>query len=95
MNMRKFWESVFKFSRKKYREEHMNKYHIDIKCPNCNEWFSITTIDYEYERVAEYEWGDSCKCGKCGYISHWNLCAFPFPALSDENGNPVIDKERK
>ena len=79
---------LFLFAKKSYKKEHLRKTGNDIKCPNCKEWFSISGIQYEHKYQGR-EYGCSCTCGQCGYVSNWNLEAFPFPTLCDEKGNPI------
>jgi hypothetical protein len=75
--------------KKQVRENHLKRHHNDIKCPNCKQWFSVTGVEGKHEREDVGDWGVKCKCGGCGYISHWNIVAFPFPALSDDKGTPL------
>lgn len=89
MTKLKLWEWVFKKAREQYREAHMDKYKNDIKCPHCNEWFSVSGIDYKHEHVDEPDFGFHVKCGKCQGESYWNAVAFPFLALCNEKGNPL------
>lgn len=89
--MIKLWKWLYKLSKRKVREGHLSKYHADIKCPNCKEWFSITGIDHEH-KVDLKEFGSACTCGNCGHLSYWNQVAFPFPALCDKDGNILKDE---
>lgn len=85
----KFWKWLYRLSRRKIMECHLEKHHNDIKCPNCRQWFSISGVDDKHEHVAEPEWGFSVKCGGCGHISHWNAVAAPVLLLSNEAGTPL------
>lgn len=86
--MKSFWSRIYKYSKDKVREEHLAKWHNDIKCPNCNEWFSVSGIQYKHDQESIW-FGCICTCGQCNYKSYWNLEAFPFPALADKDGNPL------
>lgn len=81
------WKWLFNFSRRKFKEEHLKVHKNDIKCPNCNEWYSISGIDHQHTYADAGDWGAATLCGKCGHLSYWNLVAFPFPVLCDENGD--------
>lgn len=86
---RRFWKWVYKKAEENYLEAHREIYPTDLKCPHCNTWFSLSAIDYKHESVEQYDWGDSVKCGKCGGVSHWNLCAAPVALLCNEDGDPI------
>lgn len=91
--MYKFWKWLFKLSRDRFKEAHLDRHKNDIKCPNCNEWFSISGVDYKHEHLDPIN--DECstvKCGKCKHISNWNLCVAPCPILADERGYPIETK---
>lgn len=90
--MIKFWKWLYKLSHRKIRDWHLNKYHTDIKCPNCNEWFSVTGQFHRHVQEP-MDWGSSCSCGNCGYVSYWNQEAFPFPARCDKDGNILKDEK--
>lgn len=83
------YEKIFKWSRKKVREEKLNKYGTDIKCPNCKEWFSVSGVDHKHEHVSEPEFGFHVKCGQCEHESYWNAVAAPVLLNCDEKGNPL------
>lgn len=87
--MIRLWKWLFELSRKKYKKAHLDKYHNDIKCPYCKEWFSISGIDHKHSTVSKPEWGFHVKCGKCEHESYWNAVAFPFLALANYRGDPV------
>lgn len=89
--MIKLWKWLYKLSKRNVRNEHLDKYHVDIKCPNCKEWFSITGIDHEHKADLK-EFGSAYTCGKCEHLSYWNQEVFPFPALCDKDGNILKDK---
>jgi len=90
MDKRKFWRWLFKYSRKKYQDAHMEVHHNDIKCRGCHEWFSINGIDFKHEYVGEQpDFGIKVKCGRCGTESYYNLCIAPVAIYCDENGVPI------
>ena len=84
-----FWTWLFKLSRRKVREAHMKKHHNDIKCPNCNHWFSVSGVDANHAEIAKPKWGFSVMCGACKHVSHWNAVAAPVLLLCDESGTPT------
>lgn len=92
MSERKWKYQLLKFLHKRVenaiREDHLKQRGNDIRCPGCNTWFSVSALYHKHERIADKDWGCSIKCGKCDGVSHWNLVAFPFPALCDANGDP-------
>jgi hypothetical protein len=89
----RFYKKLYKWSRRKFRDAHLDRYKNDIKCPFCKEWFSISGIDYKHEYIKpEPEWGTHVRCGQCGRDSYWNLVAFPFPVRAESNGDPIKDK---
>ena len=89
MMNRKFYSKLYKWSKKKYREKHLDIHYNDIKCPNCKEWFSISGIENKHSYLhPQPDFGSHVKCGQCGHDSYWNLVAFPFPVSCDENGMP-------
>lgn len=73
--------------KKSIRNRHLNKGHVDIKCPNCNEWFSISGVEKNHIVVNMPEFGSHVKCGKCGEESFWNAVAAPIPLRCDSKGN--------
>ena len=91
MNLKmKIYAWLFKKSKSMYKEEHLKHHHSDIKCPQCNEWFSISGIEHKHnnsyiEDIDIY----SCYCGKCGHTSYWNPNISMFLVLCDEKGHPL------
>jgi len=85
----KFYKWLFKWSRRKVRSSYLSKYGADIKCPNCNKWFSVSGLDYKHVHLSEPEWGFHVKCGKCGGESYWNAVAAPVLLACDEKGSPL------
>lgn len=84
--------TVLKWIFKKSREAYKNTCKLDMRCPNCREWFSITGMDHAPEyHCPEPEFGSMVTCGKCTHTSYWNLAAAPVPLLCDENGTPLQD----
>jgi hypothetical protein len=87
--MIRVWKWLHQFSEKKYKEAHLNKYHSDIKCPNCEEWFSISGIKHNHEAVSKPDWGFHVKCGLCKHESYWNAVAAPVLLIAKPNGDPL------
>lgn len=83
--MRGLWERVYKYSKDKVKEAHLIKNGCDIKCPNCNEWFSVSGIEYKHTQESVW-FGSSCICGQCNHKSYWNMIAAPVPLLCNESG---------
>lgn len=82
------WSKIYNYSKEKLREKHLTKYSVDLKCPNCNEWFSISAINYKH--LHEPVWfGSACTCGQCSHKSYWNMTTAAAPLLSDDMGNPL------
>lgn len=88
----KFKRIVLKWIYKKSKQAYQNTRNLDMRCPNCREWFSISGMEYQHEYITpEPEFGSTVKCGKCKHVSHWNLVAAPVPLVCDENGTPLSD----
>lgn len=85
----KFWKWLHKISKQKVKEQHLNKYHNDIKCPNCKEWFSISGVENKHECLSKPDFGFHVKCGKCSHQSYWNAVAAPVLLRCDEKGTPL------
>lgn len=86
--MSKFWQWALRLSKKKIMEQHLKEVGNDIKCPNCNEWFSVSGVDHKHTSHNE-EFGVSTECGKCNHWSYWNLDAAPVPLLCNSQGTPL------
>ena len=79
---------IYLWSQKKIKESHLNRAGNDIKCPNCNEWFSVSGVKYKHK----YESDDGlgyCTCGQCSHTSIWSYNLAPFAVLVDENEVPI------
>ncbi len=88
---RKLYAKLYLWAKQKYRDVHLDTYYNDIKCPNCNEWFSITGIQHKHQYVKPEPWfGYAVECGNCKHLSYWNCVAFPFPARCKDNGDPIL-----
>lgn len=88
-NKLKLYQRLFLFAEKKHKKEHMKQYGTDIKCPNCNEWFSTSSIKHNHNHVDPQPWfGSHVRCGQCGHDSYWNLMIAPVAIRCDEKGNP-------
>lgn len=87
--MSKFWEYLFKLSKRKVRDAHLDKFKNDARCQVCQEWYSITGLEAKHEHVSEPEWGYKIKCGKCEGITFWNAVAAPVLLRCDSKGNPL------
>ena len=90
MSRLKFWGAVLEYATKHFKEAHLDEHHNDIKCPQCNEWFSVSGLKYKHEHREDLEFNRDlyvAECGQCGYISLWNMSIAPFPVLVDSNGN--------
>ena len=88
--MIKFWKWLYHLSATKIIDWHLNKYKSDIKCPNCNTWFSISSVEgfkHSYVKPAP-NFGVTVTCGKCNHTSHWNM-ETPAIILCDETGKPL------
>ena len=89
----KLYKKLFLWSRKKFREIHMELYKNDIKCPFCNEWFSISGIEHKHEYAdPQPEFGVHVRCGQCKRNSYWNLVIAPVALRCEPDGTPIQDK---
>ena len=89
--MDRFWKWLLLLSKRKVKERHLRKVGNDIKCPHCNEWFSISGVEFKHKHFDEV-FGSCAECGKCEQISYWNLVAAPMPLLCDSQGTPLSVK---
>lgn len=86
----KLWSWLYKLSKKSIKRSILNRYHNDIKCPNCREWFSVSGVEYKHTHTRTPDTDlSACTCGQCGYTSYWSPFIAPFPVLTDEKGNPL------
>lgn len=79
---------IYLWSKRKVKEDHLKKHKNDIKCTNCNEWYSVSGVEYKHE-IHPFDYGYLTVCGKCGEKSHWNTVAAPVALLCDSDGNPI------
>jgi hypothetical protein len=87
--MIRIYKRLLKFCRNKVREQHLQKYNNDVKCPNCNDWFSLSSLNYKHEHVTNPSWGFHLKCGQCKHESYWNAEIAPVLILCNANGIPL------
>lgn len=86
----RFWKYCYKLSKRKLKEAHTKQFLSDIKCPNCNRWFSESSFDgHKHEHVAEPSWGFHVRCGQCDHESFWNAEIAPILIRCDKTGNPL------
>lgn len=83
-------KSFLIYIKKIYRKAYLEISRCDIKCPECNIWYSESLITGKNE-LNDTDVGYSFKCGQCKKTSYWNTVAFPFPARCKENGD-IIDE---
>lgn len=76
-------------SRDVYRNNHLDKYGWDIKCPACNIWFSISGIENRHNTLSRPDFGYHLECGNCGSDSYWNCVHAPVMLLCDGKGVPI------
>lgn len=75
-----------------FKTVHLNRVHTDMKCPNCNEWFSVSGIKYKHSLEKEPKHDFSiCICGQCGFKSNWSPHIAPCLIRVDDNGIPITD----
>ncbi len=83
-----FW--AYQNCKKTYLHIHKN----DMVCPNCKEWFSITSLKKENTRTGiDLKNMKDCEkivCGQCDYTSYWVWGIIPAYSRVDKQGN-VID----
>ena len=90
MKKLKFLRWLYKIIHKKLHQQHLEVYKSDIKCPRCNEWFSITGVFHKHAYTeTQPDWGASVICGQCKEHSHWNLEIAPVAIRCNEKGNPL------
>ena len=82
------WKWLYNLSSRKIQDNHLKKTGSDIKCPNCNDWFSVSGINHEHTHISKPEWGYHLKCGKCNHDSYWNADIAPMLLHCDCDGKP-------
>lgn len=84
-----FWKWLFLLAKAKFKEAHLNTYYSDIKCPGCQEWFSISGIENKHEK----EWSGKgywvATCGQCKTVSNWSGDIAPMLVRVDDSGYPL------
>lgn len=81
--MEKFWEWLRAFANKKVREAHMNKFHHERKCEQCNTWTSEVDGCEKLIDDPDDPMFELMTCKKCGHISRWD-CRGMLPVLVKE-----------
>ena len=84
----KLINKIYLWSKSKIKENHLKHHKTDIKCPNCDEWYSVSGVEYNH-KIETVEYGYSTICGQCGTKSYWNTEAAPVLILCDEDGIPL------
>ena len=88
--IRKIWYWLYKICLQEIKKCHMKIWNTDIKCPNCNEWFSVSGVMHKHEHVRKPNSDLSeVVCGQCGHHSFWSAHLAPCLVLVDENGKPL------
>ena len=84
----KFWKWLFLLSKKHYKDEHLKKQGNDMLCPSCNEWFSVSGIEYKHKQESTLGL-HKCTCGQCSEVSYWSSNIAPFLVLTDSEEQPI------
>jgi len=79
---------IYKWAKSKVKYYHSRVYRNDIKCSNCNEWFSVSGVEYKHKLDYREELFVTT-CGKCEHVSYWNTTIAPELIACDENGTPL------
>ena len=86
----KIFKWLFIYSKNKIKESHLSLYHNDIKCDFCNEWFSISGVEYQHTYF-DANYGDievyGTECGKCHNTSYWRYDIAPVAIRCDNHGD--------
>lgn len=82
------WDWLIKVSEKKVTERYLSKGYCDIKCPTCNQWYSLQQRKYSHV-FREEDYGFLWLCGCCSNTSYWNTIAAPVALVCDKEGNPL------
>jgi C4-type Zn-finger protein len=85
----KFWKWLYFLAKKKIKEAHLVKHHNDMKCPNCNEWHSISGLKYNHDFLERVDGIISTRCGQCQKVSYWNQEIAPVLVLCNRDGIPL------
>lgn len=84
----KFRIWLYKKAKKMLREAHLRKHGNDIKCSRCNEWFSVSGVEYNHKFRQRPDDVYVVECGKCGHESFWSYSIAPVPVQVCRNGTP-------
>ena len=84
----KLINKIYLWSQGKVKENHLKKTGNDIKCPNCNEWFSVSGVKYKHKYENKNTLGYRT-CGQCKHVSIWSYNLAPVAILVDENEVPI------
>ena len=82
----RFWKWIRAKSEEKIRHHFLNERACDIKCVNCDTWYSLMWNEPE---IVHTDYGYTMECDCCSHVSHWNAVAFPFPVVCDDRGNLI------
>ena len=94
----KILKKLYLFIREELKKEHLKIRHNDIKCPYCNEWFSISEIRFKhkiYDKNKENPEVVTCTCGQCKFTSYWNTAIAPVLVRCNKDGWPVTTLKEK
>ena len=83
-----FWKYMYKRSRRSYQDAYEDRWGNDIKCVNCNEWYSLSGALYKH-KMENMQFGFKTTCGQCGHVSYWNGEIAPVLVVCDDKGLPL------
>lgn len=76
------------WAEKKEREDWLDKYHCDQKCPKCNTWQG-NCGGWKSRRDGPTPMNDVTTCGKCGQETTWFDFGMGFTLADEITGNPL------
>lgn len=87
----KFYKWLYRFSKRKYQDTYLKEVNSsDYKCHNCEQWYSVSQIDPNYEpEGCNVEFGWKIRCQNCGEDNYWNCDISMLPIACDEKGVPL------
>jgi len=86
----KLIHKIYLWAKSKLKEDYLRRMGNDIKCPNCKEWASITSLTGENKRelvqLPLMTGVEKRTCGQCGEVSYWVWGIIPGYSRVSEKG---------
>ncbi|TRO21973.1 hypothetical protein EQ826_00160 [Ectopseudomonas mendocina] len=70
------WMRIRDWAASKHREQYLQRYHVNLKCPHCNVWSSDCENESSHVSCG-HPIATQYNCGQCGKPSYW-VCEAGF-----------------